>query len=88
MTSRIAPLAFVLATSFGNYGPRRGYYRRYRDDLKPYDILAVGARVPRGLNVAFNEVPTEIVPEVGPRVALFPGIGFFGRGGLGARLNR
>jgi hypothetical protein len=65
-----------------NYrGPHYGYWSPYYDQ----EYVAVGARLPLGLAVAFNEVPIEVFAEVVPALAVFPGIGVFGQGGLGAR---
>lgn len=69
-------------TSLGNYGPRWGYYQRYQNNI---DVFAIGGRVPLGLNFAFHAIPIELFAEVVPSVALFPGIGVFGQGGLGVR---
>lgn len=67
-------------TSLGYEGQRYGYYRPFASG--PF---SAGARLPLGLTVAFNQVPVEVFGEIVPAVALFPGIGVFGQGGLGAR---
>jgi hypothetical protein len=72
-----------LWTSFGFPGEHYGYYRPF---LKGQQYFAVGARVPLGLNLAFNAFPIELFLELVPAVALFPGLGVFGQGGLGARI--
>jgi hypothetical protein len=48
--------------------------------------VALGVRVPLGVSLAFNSFPVEVFAEVVPAGALFPGIGVFGQGGLGARI--
>ncbi len=67
-------------TSLGYEGPRYGYYQPFARG--PF---SAGARLPLGLTVAFNQVPVEVFGEIVPAVALFPGIGAFGQGGIGAR---
>lgn len=66
-----------------NYkAPHFGYYQPFYSGVEP---VALGARVPLGLTVAFNEVPVEVFVEVVPSLEVFPAIGVFGQGGLGAR---
>lgn len=72
-----------LWTSLGFPGQRYGYYRPF---LKDRQYFAAGARVPLGLNLAFNAFPIELFFELVPAVAVFPGLGVFGQGGLGARI--
>ncbi len=70
-------------TSLGfGYNNHWGYYQPYGPGPMPF---SVGGRIPLGLSLAFNEVPVEVFVELVPSVALFPGIGVFGQGGLGAR---
>lgn len=45
-----------------------------------------GVRVPLGLNYAFQPIPVEVYGEIAPSAELFPGIGLFSSGSLGARL--
>ena len=66
----------------GNPGPHYGYYAPFFAGNEP---IAVGARLPLGLTLAFNEVPVEVFIEVVPSLEVFPAIGGFGQGGLGAR---
>ena len=66
---------------FGNPGPHYGYYAPFYNN----EPVALGARLPLGLALAFNEVPVELFIEVVPSLEVFPGIGGFGQGGLGAR---
>jgi hypothetical protein len=68
-------------TSLGFYeGSHYGYYQPFARGP-----VSAGARLPLGLTVAFNQVPVEVFGEIVPAVALFPGIGAFGQGGIGAR---
>jgi hypothetical protein len=71
-----------LWASVGYPGSHLGYYRPFLPGVQPF---AAGARVPLGLNLAFNEVPIEVFFELVPALSLFPGFGVFGQGGLGAR---
>lgn len=66
----------------GGPHPHYGYYQPF---FEGPETIALGARLPLGLNLAFNELPVELFIEVVPSLALFPGIGAFGQGGLGAR---
>ena len=48
--------------------------------------IAIAARVPIGLDLAFNAIPFELYLEIAPELALFPAIGFAGIGAaLGGR---
>lgn len=69
-------------TSLGVEGSRVGLYRGYYSGPQPF---AVGARVPLGVSLAFHAAPVEVFIEVVPAISVFPGIGAFGQGGLGAR---
>lgn len=62
-------------------GGRLGYYQPFFDN----NFFGIGARVPLGVSLAFDQVPVEVFAEVVPSVAVFPGIGVFGQGGIGAR---
>lgn len=63
-------------------GGRFGYYQPF---FSGADNVAFGARIPLGVSLAFDTIPVEVFAEVVPSVAVFPGIGIFGQGGLGAR---
>lgn len=67
--------------SAGIEGPHYGYYQPWFGK-SPF---AVGARVPLGVNLAFNQAPLELYMEIVPAVALAPGFGVFGQGGIGIR---
>ena len=67
--------------SIGYEGSRLGYYAPYSTSQP----VSLGLRVPLGVSLAFNELPIELFAEVVPSVVLFPGIGGFGQGGIGAR---
>jgi hypothetical protein len=67
----------------GQKGPRLGLNGPVYNDV---DFLAAGVRVPLGLSFGMSGLPIEVFGELVPAVALFPGIGLFGQGGLGARL--
>ena len=69
-------------TSFGVEGKHVGLYRPYYGGVQPF---GVGARVPLGASLAFNASPIEVFIEIVPAISVFPGIGAFGQGGIGAR---
>ncbi len=62
-------------------GGHFGYYQPFVDG----SFFGIGARVPLGVSLAFDQVPIEVFAEIVPSVSVFPGIGVFGQGGLGAR---
>ena len=68
--------------SVGVDGAHIGYYQPFYRGAQP---VALGLRVPFGISLAFNTVPIELFAELVPAVEVFPGIGVFGQGGLGAR---
>jgi hypothetical protein len=71
------------ALDFAASGPHLGYYQPYYASPEP---LAVGARVPLGLSLAFNALPIELFGELVPSAEFFPALGGFGEGGIGFRV--
>jgi hypothetical protein len=67
-------------TALGSHDSHYGYYQPFAGGP-----VAVGARLPLGVTIAFNEIPVEVFAEIVPALSVFPGIGAFGQGGLGAR---
>lgn len=80
----VAFSAYVGIGAWGSVGFEGAHYGYYRPFVSA-SVFAVGARVPLGLNLAFQQFPIELYIEAVPTVALFPGIGVFGQGGIGAR---
>ena len=68
--------------SAGIEGAHYGYYQPWYG-RSPF---GVGARIPLGVNLAFNQAPLELYMELVPAVALMPGFGVFSQGGIGLRL--
>ena len=50
-----------------------------------FDLLAIGVRVPLGLNLTFAAAPIEIYLELDPALFVFPGPGFYPGASLGFR---
>lgn len=79
--------AYVGVGGWGSFSDGKGNHLGYYQPFYPgVATVGLGVRVPLGVSLAFDAVPIEVFAELVPSVIVFPGIGVFGQGGLGARI--